>query len=129
MKMRSRKEMAKELWKKDAKEVNDYLDSREVKECFRSEETFLNAIGKLLISDVKKSPIYKVPTTENFWVSQFEAMTIRASKKVKTKTVLYVIRLLNGQKLVPERKESEEDFGYLDSDEMRRDLEREKWNF
>ena len=121
--------MAKQLWKKDAKEVSDYLDSRDVKECFRSEETFLNAIGKLLINDVKKSSIYKVPTTENFWVSQFEAMTIRASKKVKTKTVLYVIRLLNGQKLVPERKESEEDFGYLDSDEMRRDLEREKWNF
>ena len=35
MKMRSRKEMAKELWKKDAIEVNDYLDSREGKECFR----------------------------------------------------------------------------------------------
>lgn len=128
--MKKRNEMVKKLWKGDAKEVLDFLDSREVKDTFRSEETFLNAVGRLLIKEVKNSPIYKKNTTREFWESNFEAMTIRtSSEKLKAKTVLYVIRLLNGQASVPELEEPEEDMSYLDSEEMSRDLEREKWNF
>ena len=128
--MKNRNEMAKKLWQGDAQEVINFLDSRKVKELFRSEETFLNGVGRLLTKEVKNSPIYKRNTTSEFWESNFEAMTIRtSSQKLKAKTVLYVIRLLNGQASVPEIKKEEEYFGYLDSDEMRRDLEREKWDF
>ena len=95
--MRDRNEMANTIWKENAQEVIEFLDKREMKRNFQTEKSFLNAIGRLLIKEINHSPIAKDEPYEYFWLSRKKSVMSDALETAKPKSILFIIRLLNGK--------------------------------
>ena len=133
--MKSRDELAKKIFGENSKEVLDFLEKKTPeKEEFMDEKSIINYTARLLVKEINKSSLKKIPTTFKFWENRKLALT-SGRLADKPKNILYVIRLLNGTVKVPALEEPDYDFKLdpeIPSDDEERfwqeqDEKRESW--
>lgn len=125
----------KYLGPQEGQEVTYYLDKIGFRKKFRPEERFFKAVEREMISECEKSPIFqKASENDDELVKTWRSFIgVFVENELRARTVLNVIRLLNGNRNIHdfsyEELVGEDPDADLDEFFMDKDQQREEWYY
>ena len=111
--MQNVNDLAKKVWGEDAKEVIDFLHKEDLylKDSFLNEKTMMNYIARILIRHCNRRIDKSKHNDLDFWKVRGLSIQTNVEFKIRSKNILYIIRLLTGKLPIPSNEvESEYDF-------------------
>lgn len=94
--MRPKEELCREIWKEDAEEVLEFLNTvTPEKETFRNEKSLLNHLGRCLERKINKAKATIKEPWPGYWDNRKIAVKYEWQHNKRPTNILNVIRLLN----------------------------------